>query len=354
MIVLKTLTYARIRGRLEFLLLGGTTMKRKMMIGILMALALLFIAACGGGQTEAPPAAEEIPPAVAETPPEEETAAPDTALGYDRAGNPIVIPETIETILSIGPGNTEILVALGFGDKIVGTDEFSTDIPGLGSDLELFNMMAPDGERMIALAPDVIITTGMIQVDGLDPLTIVREAGISVIAIRDPITSIAEIMDDIRFIAAVMDFPEAGEALVAEMEQEIERVRAIGETITERRTVYFEIASPPFMFSFGHGVFLNEILEIIGAENIFADQDQWFSVADEAVLERNPDVILTNVFYLDDAVEDVLNRSGWESISAVAEERVFFIDSNASSRPSHNVILALNEMARAVYPEYFG
>jgi len=329
-------------------------MKRKMIAASLLVLVLLLTAACGGGGTETPSPTEapatETP--AAEAPATEEPTEP--TIRYDRAGTPFALPETVETILSIGPGNTEVLVALGFGSKIVGIDAFSSDIPGLPADVELFDMMAIDGERMIALAPDVIFTTGMIMVDGLDPLEIVRAAGITVIAIRDPITSIAEIVDDIRFIADVMDAVEAGEALVMEMMQEIDAIRAIGEAVAERKTVYFEIAAPPFMFSFGHGVFLNEMIELIGAENVFADQDRWFSVADESVLERNPDVILTNVDYLDDPVGDVLDRPGWESLSAVANERVYFIEANASSRPSHHIVRALIEMARAVYPDYFG
>ena len=321
-------------------------MKGKLFALALAMLLLLLTAACG---TQAPPPpAEEAPPA--------EAAAASPTVDTDRAGNPIELPETIETILSLGPSNTEILTALGFGDKIIGTDSFSTDIPGLPAELPLFDMMSPDGEQMIALAPDVIFVTGMMQVDGLDPLGIVRDAGITVIythSLRSS-ESIAGIIEDIRFIAAVMGASEQGEAIVREMESEVARIRAIAATISERKTVYFEIDAPPFMFSFGRGVFLHEMLEIIGAENVFADQNQWFSVADEAVLERNPDVILTNVSYLDDPVGDILNRLGWESITAVSEGRVYVIDANASSRPSHNVVRALEEMARAVYPAYFG
>jgi len=252
----------------------------------------------------------------------------------------------------MGPSNTEILVALGFGDQIIGIDTFSGAVEGVRPDLPAFDMMMPDVEQMIALAPDVIFATGMTQVEGLDPFEVVSEAGIEVVHV--PVSaSIAEIWADIRLIAAALGAEAAGEAMIEEMEREIDLIRSIALEVTEVRTVYFEIAAPPFMYSFGRGVFLHEMIELIGAVNAFADQNAWFFVADEAVLEVNPDVILTNVGYIDDPVGDILARSGWGTISAVADGRVYFIDPDSSSRPSHHIVRALWEMARAVYPELF-
>ena len=257
------------------------------------------------------------------------------------------------TILSMGPSNTEILVALGLEAQIVGVDSFSEGIPGIAPDLPLFDMLTPDIEAILALAPDMIVATGMTQVDGVDPFHAVAGMGIQVVHIPASV-SIAGIQTDIRFIAAQVGAEVAGEAIIAEMQWEIDELLALVEGVAEPRTVYFEIAAPPFMYSFGHGVFLHEMIELIGAVNVFADQDAWFFVADEAVLEANPDVILTNVSYLDNPVEDILTRHGWGAVSAVADGRVYFIDPDSSSRPSHHIVRALWEMVRAVHPELFG
>jgi ABC-type Fe3+-hydroxamate transport system substrate-binding protein len=65
----------------------------------------------------------------------------------DRAGIEISIPDEINRIISISPANTEVLIELGFGDKIIAVDEYSKDIEGLPKGLPLFDMMAPDAKN---------------------------------------------------------------------------------------------------------------------------------------------------------------------------------------------------------------
>ena len=107
------------------------------------------------------------------------------------------------------------------------------------------------------------------------------------------------------------------------------------------------------MYSFGTGVFLNEMIELIGAENILAAQEGWLGVEEESVVQANPDVILTNVNYIDDPVQEIKDRSGWDVLTAVQNGAVYYIDNMASSLPDQNVIKALEQMAKAIYPEYY-
>ena len=267
----------------------------------------------------------------------------------DRAGNSVTLPARTDRIVSIGPSNTEILIAFGFGDKIVAADDYSAGIAGLKKDIPLFDMLAPDGEQIIQLEPDVIFVTGMSGFGGDDPFKPVTDAGVCVLYIPTS-DSIAEIKKDIRFIADVLNAAKAGDNIISDMEREIDAVKAIGDSIADKKTVYFEISAAPWMYSFGSGVYLDEMIVILGAENILADQESWLAVADEAVLDKNPDVILTSVDYIDDPVGEIMSRPGWDVITAVKNGDVYYIDADASNRPSHNIIKALKEMAKAVYP----
>jgi iron complex transport system substrate-binding protein len=96
------------------------------------------------------------------------------------------------------------------------------------------------------------------------------------------------------------------------------------------------------------------MLEIIGAENIFAGTGGWIAPGAEAIAAANPDVILTNTVLPggENPVDELLRRPGFGGIRAVQTKAVYRIDANASSRPTHHIIRALEEMARAVYPEY--
>ena len=258
------------------------------------------------------------------------------------------------TIVSIGPNVTEILLALdpGISQRLVAMDNMSVDVPGVPEGIPLLDMFAIDVETILMLEPTIVIASDMIQMGG-DPLALVSQAGTQVVYI--PMAdSLEGIMDSFHHIATAAGLGDlGGYNLFNEMAYEIEKVRAIAATITERRTVYFEIGSVPSLFSFGEGTFLHEIVEIIGAINIFAGYGTWVSVAEEQILARNPDVILTNEQWVEDPIGEIKSRPGWGSLDAVINNRVHLIDANASSRPSHNVVAAMWEIARAVYPEYF-
>ena len=270
----------------------------------------------------------------------------------DREGNILALQPQIDTIISIGPANTEIIAGLGFGDSIIATDTFSEGIPGIEPGISVFDMMALDVEHIISLHPDIIFLTGLTMYGGDSPLEVVSNMGITVINMPFS-TSIEAIKEDIRFIAHILDAQDAAEEIVTEMEREIEAIRQIGDNVTERRRVYFEIAAAPNMITFGSGVFLHEIIEIAGAENVFADQADWFAVSDEVLLAANPDVILTSVDYLDDPITEIMNRPGWGAIRAVQEGAVFQINTDTSNRASQNIVKALREIARAIHPDLF-
>jgi iron complex transport system substrate-binding protein len=67
----------------------------------------------------------------------------------------------------------------------------------------------------------------------------------------------------------------------------------------------------------------------------------------------DPDIILTNVDYVENPTEEIKSRAGWENMKAVKNNDVYYIDKSASSLSNHNVVKALKEMAEAVYPEVF-
>lgn len=270
----------------------------------------------------------------------------------DRAGNEISVPAEITKVISMAPSTSQVLDELGITDLLVAVDTQTAFYMEETAALPQFDMMTPDCESILALDPDIVFVTGMSYVGAEDPYAELTEAGICVAQIPSS-NSIADIKEDILFISSCFDMEAEGTAIVDSMEDTIEEIRAIGETITDKKTVLFEISCLPDIYSFGNGVFLNEMLELIGAENIFADQEGWISVTEESAVTANPDVILTSVNYIEDPVGEILGREGWETVTAVKNEAVAYIDNEASGLPNQNIILALKEMANAVYPEAY-
>ncbi len=270
----------------------------------------------------------------------------------DRAGNKITIPSKIDKIISISPANTEIIVALGLGDKLVAVDKYSENIEGIPENIPFFDIMNPDAEQLVALEPDILFATGMSMSDGSDPFKPVKDLGITVAYIPAS-DSIDGIYKDIMFIADSLHADSKGQEIVDTMKSKIEEYRKTGSAITDKKTVYFEIADSPSLYSFGRGVFLNEMIELLGAENILSDQEKWISISEETVISANPDVILTNVNYIDNPVDEIKNRTGWENVTAVKNNDVYYIDNNASSLSNQNIVKALEQMAAAIYPDIY-
>ena len=283
-----------------------------------------------------------------------EASLPSLDLTMDRAGAPITLPAKVEKIVSMAPSTTEILIDLGLADKIIAADTNTQKDGLLKQDIPYFNMMKPDAEKLIALKPDVVFISGMSNAKGNTPFSPLIDAGICVINIPSS-SSIEAIYLDIAYIAAALKQEEKGAKIIANMKKEIEAVRKKRAAIAQdkKKTVYFEIGAAPHMYSLGTGTFINEMIEIIGAQNILADQKSWIAVSDEMVLAKDPDVILTNVSYIPNPIDEIMARAGWASLKAVKGKKVFGIDTNSSSRPNHNIIKALKEMAKAVYPEIY-
>lgn len=271
----------------------------------------------------------------------------------DREGTKVSIPNKIDKIISTAPSNTEVIVDLGLGDKLVAVDKYSSDVPGISKDLTKIDFSNPDAEAIIGLNPDIIIASGHNKTGSSeDPFKLVKEAGIPVVYIPSS-ESIKGIYEDIEFIANILNVENKGNELVNDMKSKIDEIASIGKNITDKKSVYFEISPAPSLFTFGQGTFLNEMIEIIGAKNIFADEKGWISPSAESVIDKNPDIIFTNVDYTENPIKEIETRDGFENISAVKNNVVYQIDKNSSSRPSQNIILALSQMAESIYPDKY-
>lgn len=284
------------------------------------------------------------------------TVVPSTTASrptVDPSGAEITVPDKIDSIVVLAPSITETVIALGDGDKIVAYDISSVGLDGLPEDKPVLDLVNPDMEQLVALNPDLLLVTNLSLYDAENPYQQLIDLGVCVACIPSS-DSIEDIQSDVQFIADVLGKSKEGGELIKQMQKEIDSISAIAKTITDKKSVYFEISAAPYMYSFGNGVFLNEMIELIGAENILADQEGWLSVGEESVVAANPDVILTNVNYIDNPTQEIMDRSGWDALTAVQNGDVYYIDNMASSLPNQNVVIAMKQMAEAIYPEYYG
>ncbi|MCL2808913.1 MAG: ABC transporter substrate-binding protein [Treponema sp.] len=269
----------------------------------------------------------------------------------DRSGRTVVINRAINRIVSTAPSNTEIITDLGQAHKLVAIDIHSANIDSVPSGLPLLDFFYPDAEIIINLQPDIIIASGHNPTGtGEDPFKLLRDMDIPVVYISMS-KSIEDIYLDIAFIAQLLQAEKEGEILINSMKTQVQEITQRTEHIQNKKSVYFEISTAPDMITFGKDSFIDDMISIIGASNIFGN-DAWFVMPGaESIIERNPDVILTNVNYISDPIGEIKMRPGFNHINAVINNQIFYIDNDSSSRPSSRVILALRQMSEAVYSD---
>ncbi|EGO2707981.1 ABC transporter substrate-binding protein [Enterococcus faecalis] len=270
----------------------------------------------------------------------------------DRSGKEITLPKEATKIISLVPSTTEVIEDLGKTDQLIAVDTQSSTMMTDLKKLPQMDMMAVDAEKLIALKPQIVYVNDINLASSESVWKQVEDAGITVVNIPTS-TSIKAIKEDVQFIADSLSEHEKGQKLIKTMDQEIDEVAKIGKTIKKPKTVLFEVAALPDIYSFGNGTFLNEMIETIGAKNVLANEKGWLPVTEEAAIAAKPEVILTNVKYMKDPAKEILARKNWENVPAVQNKEVFEIDNMSSSLPNNHITKALKQMAKAVYPEEY-
>lgn len=254
-------------------------------------------------------------------------------------------------IASGSPAITEILYELGLKDKIIAMDK-NSDVKELDEmKIPKISFYQMNTESIFSLKADLIILSTFNKADREDFIQFMKEKGTDVIYISD-IKTVEDIYKCIMEIGEKTERKLEAEKVISKMEKEINEVREISKNIKNKKKVYFEISPFPSMYTFGKNVFMNEMLEIAGVENIFNDKSGWFIPSLEVMAARNPDIIFTSTYQVDDPVKEIIDRGNWNIIKAVREGKIYPISKEAV-RPSIKIIEVIKKIAEISYPEYY-
>ena len=262
----------------------------------------------------------------------------------------IIQNKKIEKIISLSPGVTDILIDLNEANKIIAADTFSKDILEKNNInvSNIFDMLNPDAEKIISLDSDIIFINNLTAFYTKNSLLSLSNPTIITITNSETLKGIE---DDIYFLGKVLNADDRAKEVVSNMRTKIKEIKDIGDTITNKKTVYVEISALPNLYSFGSNVYLDDIINIIGAKNIFSNRNEWISVSEEDVVYLNPDIIFTSVDYVNNPVAEITNRAAWKDINAVKTSKVFFVE--GTSLPTHNIVSSIILMAKYIYPEEY-
>ena len=161
-----------------------------------------------------------------------------------------------------------------------------------------------------------------------------------------------ETYETIEVIGQVTNKVDEAEKIIEEMKTKVDEIVAKTASVEQERTVFVETSPAPEIYTPGQGTFMQEMLDMIGAKNMVTEED-WIMIDPEEIVNQNPDVIVVMYDYVDTAVEDVYARAGFDTITAIQEERVVQVDENITSRTGPRLAEGLEAIAKAIYPEVF-
>ena len=264
-----------------------------------------------------------------------------------------------EKIVSVAPSATEILYAIGAGDKVVAVTDYDnypynfTAWIKAGNMTSIGDFTAPNLEVITALDPDLILASSGVQAESVGTL---RDLGYKVLVL-DP-TSVDGILNDIELVGNATGNRAEATALVNEINS---RITAIENTVANaaKPKVYYEVYyESTSSWTIGAKAWQSELIEIAGGTNIFGDQQiDYYQYQVEALIDRNPDVIIlpgegmgSGAAATFDAVK---SRPGWDTTNAVQNNRLYQIDSNIIERAGPRIADAIEQLAAFFHPELF-
>ena len=259
----------------------------------------------------------------------------------DTMGNEVTINEVPSIVVSLTPSNTEILYALGVGDKVMGVDQYSNYPAQALENAEVVgDFNGPNVESILALNPDVVFAGNFLQQEAIDQL---KETGIPVVCVEA--TAFLDVFPSIQLVADIMKVDSS--QILAKMEADTKEAETYAEKC-EGKSVYCAISFGDWGdWTAGEGSFISEMINHLGATNIADDLGiAWPQYSIEQLLEKNPDVILISGDQ--SMVESFIANPVYADLDAVANGNVFPINSDTISRPSPRLSTAHIDIAKAI------
>jgi len=266
----------------------------------------------------------------------------------DDRGKSLTLATSPRRIVSLAPSATEIVFALGAGDRLIAVDDFS-DFPAEAKALPHIGGFRTSPEKVVSYSPDLIlaITSGNLAVQ-LETLN-------QPIFVFDP-NDIDGVYRNIAAVGALLDRDAAAEKIIADMRARISAVGEKSKTATTRPRVLHEVDStnPTQLFVAGPRNFIDSIITTAGGINVAADAAvKYPKLTPEEVVSRNPDVIILADARFGTTPEMVRARPGWSVITAVRQNAIFPIDDDLVSRPGPRLVQGFEAYIRLIHPELF-
>jgi iron complex transport system substrate-binding protein len=283
---------------------------------------------------------------------------PEPEAGFtvtDDLGKTFSFDGPVNSIVSLAPANTEIVFAIGAGDKLVGRTDYCNYPPEAASVESVGDFWSPNKEKLVVLNPDVVLAAKAHDQSG--DTAWLEDEGLKVITLNPE--TLTEILADISLVGQITGKEAKAEEMVADMQSRIDYVahKTAGLSDNQRPRVLHVTWHDP-VWTAGQGSFTDALIEISGGVNIFHDVTGDVQVDLETAVTRNPEVItvFTGAGSATTQSYDYIvgSDSPFKTTDAYKNGRIYLVDADLASRPGPRIVEALEMYAKFIHPEIFG
>jgi iron complex transport system substrate-binding protein len=266
----------------------------------------------------------------------------------DEAGRRVRLPAHIDRIVSLAPNLTEIVYAVGAGNRLVGDTEYCDYPPEAKSVAKVGDTMKPSIERIVALKPDVVLVSTASQ---LEVFTQQLNDQKIAVYVTNP-GNLEEVFHSIETLGDLFGEHGRAAALSAELRKRTAAVETALKGVTPVK-VFYQVSNEP-LYTIGRDGYLTDLVRRAGGVSVTADVPGAFPrYSDEAALAGMPEaIILPTGSSAMGAANSTVARA-LQNSPAVRNKKIYKVNDDHLSRPGPRLIEGLEEMARALHPEAF-
>jgi len=266
----------------------------------------------------------------------------------DDLGRRVSIPAKVDRVISLAPNLTEIVFAVGAGDRLVGRTSYCDYPPEAKAIPVVSDTLHPNLERIIALKPQVVLVSTASQLEVFTQ----QLKGQNIAAfVTDP-HDLEGVFRSIDQIGEIVGEKDKANVLVQKLR---ERTNAVEQAVRDKQPVkvFYQASGEP-LYTAGHDSYITDLMRRAGGASVTADvPGAWPKFSNESALAARPEAIILptggSMGAANANVAEALRQS-----PAVLQGRVYKINDDHLSRPGPRLVDGLEEMARALHPDAFG
>ena len=298
-------------------------------VAVLFAAVALMLPGCGGAQQAAEP-----------------SASPAAITVTDDAGSEFTLKKPATRIVSLAPSQTEMVYAVGAGDRLVGNSDYC-DYPEEAKEVEKVGGFAdPNVEKIVSLQPDLVLAAAGVQGEIVARL---EELKVPVVVL-DP-TTLDGVFADLEKLGTLVGEEAQARELVTTLRAAADEVASRVSGL-QQPSVFFEIYSKPLMTA-GAGTLIEDLVRCAGGTNIGSAAGEGYpEFSQEVLLTEDPDVYIAVAGAQADP-GDIAERPGYAQLTAVKGDRVFVIEDNLVVRAGPRAVQGLQQIAAFLHPDAF-